>query len=302
MKIKQNVNLAPFNTFGLISRAEYFCQAKNVSDLISAVEFAKSKKIRYRIFGEGSNVVFPDGKLEGLLIKMAGGRIIKKGNLLIVDAGVPLIRVVKETAKSGLAGIETLAGIPGTLGGAIVGNAGAYGHAISEVVAGVKVWDGKKFFWVSRRRCQFGYRESIFKHKSYIVLCAALKFKKGDPKNLKKIYRQIIKIRLKKYRPGLRCPGSFFKNILVKNISKKTLVKINPAKIIEGKIPAGYLLEEVGAKGMSCGGIKIADFHGNLFINRGGGTAADIKKLAQILKRRVYKKFGIELEEEIRYF
>ena len=119
---------------------------------------------------------------------------------------------------------------------------------------------------------------------------------------LEKISYDIIKTRLKKYKLGLRCPGSFFKNVLVKEVSEKSLKLISQNKIIEGKIPAGYLLEEVGAKGMRVGGIQIADFHGNLFINTGLAKAVDVKKLAKILKNRVKKKFGIVLEEEIRYF
>ncbi len=100
----------------------------------------------------------------------------------------------------------------------------------------------------------------------------------------------------------MRCPGSFFKNVLVSEISQRALKRIDPSKIIEGKIPAGYLLEQVGARGMSVGGIVIADFHGNLFINRRRGTAQDVRKLARILREKVRRKFGIELQEEIRYF
>ena len=107
---------------------------------------------------------------------------------------------------------------------------------------------------------------------------------------------------MKKYKPGLKCPGSFFKNVLVRDASQRTLKLIDKIKIIKSKIPTGYLLEEVGAKGMRRGGIKIADFHGNLFINEGAGTARDVKELAKELKKRVRDHFGIELEEEVMYF
>lgn len=304
MKIRKNVPLAPLSTFKIGGRVEYFCEIQKVEELFAALDFAKRKRIPYKILAGGSNVVFPDKKLKGLLIKIKikDGGIIREKNRLKVGAAVPLAEVVETSIRSGLKGLETLSGIPGTLGGAIVGNAGAYGHSISEAVVKVQVWDGKKFRWLSRKDCQFGYRESVFKKKPYIVICAVLGFKKGSPKTLKKISKDIIKLRLKKYKPGLRCPGSFFKNVLVKDVSKRTLSKIDRSKIIEGKIPAGYLLEAVGAKGMKIGGIKIADFHGNLFINNGNGKASDVKKLARILKNRVKKRFGIELEEEIRYF
>jgi UDP-N-acetylmuramate dehydrogenase len=310
MVIKKNVSLVPLSTFRIGGKAEYFCAVKNAGELIKAIKWAQKKKIPWRVFAGGSNIVFPDGKLKGLLIQIKGGLIhANKGHkaIITVDAGVPLADVIKKSISLGWRGLETLSGIPGTVGGAIVGNAGAYGHSISEVVEKVEVLDEKlKPKLLTKVQCKFAYRESIFKHRPYIVLRAVLKFKKGNKKSLQKISRDIIKIRLKKYKPGLKCPGSFFKNVVISRINRNKRAnltnKIDKTKIIDGKIPAGYLLEQVGAKGMRIGGIEIAKFHGNLFINRGGATANDVKRLAKLLKGRVYRKFGIELEEEIRYF
>ena len=114
--------------------------------------------------------------------------------------------------------------------------------------------------------------------------------------------KKIIAMRLKKYKPGLPCPGSFFKNIPAATLSEEILKNIPKEKIIHGKVPTGYLLEAVGARGMKCGGVYIADFHGNLIINQGKGTAKDVKKLADLLRSKVREKFGITLEEEVRYF
>lgn len=302
MKIQKNVPLAPLSTFKIGGKAEFFCSVEEPEELSEAVNFAKTRKIPHRILAGGSNIVFPDGKLKGLLIRISGGGIIREKNRFIVGAGVALAEVVEKSISAGLKGLETLSGIPGTLGGAIVGNAGAYGHSISEVVAKVKVWDGKRFFWIPRKDCEFRYRESVFKKKPYVVVCVALKFGKGNAAVLKRTSREIIKVREKKYKPGLKCPGSFFKNVLVGDVSGKSLRKIDKSKIIEGKIPAGYLLEEAGAKGMRVGGVEIAGFHGNLFVNKGDAKAADVKKLAAVLKKMVFNKFGIRLEEEIRYF
>ncbi len=302
MKFKKNVPLAPLSTFRIGGRAEYFCEAKNSEDLFEAVNFAKTKKIPYRILAGGSNVVFPDSKLKGLLIKVSAGGIKVEKSRITVGAAVPLAEVIRVSIRAGLKGLETLSGIPGTVGGAVVGNAGAYGHSISEVVEKVEIWDGKKTRKLDDKHCRFAYRDSILKHKPYIVLGITLKLRTGNAKKLKEKSKEIIKIREKKYKPGIKCPGSFFKNVLVKNVSKKALSKIDNSKIIEGKIPAGYLLEEVSAKGIRVGGIRIADFHGNLFINKGKGKASDVKKLARLLKARVKRKFGITFEEEIRYF
>ena len=302
IKILKNVKLAPLSTFCVGGRAEYFCSVRKPEELVKTIGLAKKLKLPYKIFAGGSNVVFPDGNIKGLLIRFLGGWLTRKGNTIIADGGVSLARVVSSSVGWGLKGLETLSGIPGTLGGAIVGNAGAYGYSISETVKRVEIFDGKKRHWIKKSNCNFKYRDSVFKHKTILVLRAELVFKKGKKKELKKISWEIIKMRKKKYRPGLKCPGSFFKNVLAADITGKSLKLIDKKKIIEGKIPAGYLLEEAGAKGMKLGGVRIAKFHGNLLINSGWAKAKEVKKMAAILKRKVHKKFGIELEEEVRYF
>jgi UDP-N-acetylmuramate dehydrogenase len=301
LKIKKDFPLKRLSTFKIGGEAKYFCEVRNDEELLGAITAAKKLRVPYKIIAGGSNVVFPDLRLNCLLIKIRSGQLRVLGNEIIADAGVLLSRVIAAANNNGLAGSETLAGIPGTLGGAIVGNAGAYGHSISEVVEKVEIFNGVKRRWFTNSECNFAYRESVFKEKPYIVLRALLKFKKGDHSKLKKISQNIIQVRLKKYKPGIRCPGSFFKNVLVSNVSRQSLWLIDRNKIIDGKIPTGYLLEEVGAKEMRYGGIMIANFHGNLFINSGGAKAKDVKNLARILKNRVKKKFGILLEEEVRY-
>ena len=302
VKIKSNISVARLSTFKSGNKAKYCCEVKNDTELLEAIIKAKELKALYKIIAGGSNVLFPDTVLNCLLIRVRSKRLKVEGNKIVVDAGTLLSRVIAQANKHGLRGLETLAGIPGTVGGAIVGNAGAYGHSISEAVEEIEILDGGTKRWLKNKDCRFHYRESIFKEGPYIVLRAVLKFKKSNPDKLEKISNNIIKIRLKKYKPGLRCPGSFFKNVLVAEAPKKSLALIDQNKIIDGKIPAGYLLEEVAAKGMRCGGIQIADFHGNLFINGGSAKAADVQKLARILKNRVKKKFRIILNEEIRYF
>lgn len=302
--MKKNISLKKFSTFNIGGKAEYFVWVRSPERLIKFVKWAKSRELYYRVISGGSNIVFPDEGIKGLIIKFWGGKIIREGNKITIDASVPLARAVRSSISYGFKGLETLSGIPGSVGGAVYGNAGAYGRSISDSVWRVQVWDPSKerIFWVDNNKCDFRYRSSLFKKKDWIILRTTLSLKKGNKKNLSEVSRKIIKTRLKKYKPGLKCPGSFFKNVLVSEISKKSLNKIDESKIIEGKIPAGYLLEEVGAKGMKMGGIKIADFHGNLFVNAGNGTARDVKKISKILKDKVKKRFGIELKEEVRYF
>jgi len=301
IRIFKNISIAKFSTFKLGGRAEFFCFAKNRDEIINAVKWAEGKKIKCRIFAGGSNIIFPDGIIKGLLVCIRGGKILVKKRKLVVEAGVPLVDVVKKSISLGFQGLEPLSGIPGTIGGAIVGNAGAYGHSISVLVEKVEIWNGEKAFWFNNKECRFAYRESIFKKKPFIILRAVLKFKKGKKKELQRNSKNIIKTRRIKYPLDLKCPGSYFKNVLKKDLSKRSLKLIDYRKIRDGKIPAGYLLEQVGAKGMQIGKIKVAYFHGNLIMNLGGGKNRDLKKLVSILKKRVWRKFGIRLAEEVRY-
>ncbi len=301
--LRRNVSLAPHTTFGVGGRARYFISVSNPADLVEAVRLAKEKKWPYWLIAGGSNVVFGDGTFRGLIIhfKPKDRPCQWQGLTLTVEANLPLGRLIKMAIKFGLAGLETLSGIPGTVGGAIVGNAGAYGQCISDCLTQVEIFDGRRIRWLVKKQGRFAYRESIFKKKDWLVLRAEFRLRKGDKKHLAARAREIIKTREKKYKPGLRCPGSFFKNVLVKDVSRATLDKIDRGKIIEGKIPAGYLLERVGANGLKFGGLHIADYHGNLLINDGAATCREVRILAAKLKKLVKAKFGIRLEEEVRY-
>ncbi len=302
IRIQKNISLASLSTFRIGGKTELFRLVKTPEDLIVTIEWAKKHKIPFRVFAGGSNIVFPDEGLKGLLVRFHGGSLKISNNKIIADAGVPLMKVIRTAIRHGFKGLETLSGIPGTVGGATVGNAGAYGHSISEVITRVEIWDGKKRRWIINKACGFGYRESILKHKPFFVLRVELRFKRGDKKELQKKSGEIVSVREKKYKPGIKCPGSFFKNVVASEVSRSAMKKIDTTKIIGGKIPTGYLLEEVGAKGIRQGGIRIPDFHGNLFENTGKATAKDVKKLADILRKKVKAKFGITLEEEVRYF
>jgi UDP-N-acetylmuramate dehydrogenase len=295
--------IKPYTTFGIGGEAQAVSVIRKPAELIEVVSATRKDKTSYQLIAGGSNVVFPDKFYPGLIIVFRDpmGKVRISGQALECDASLPLAKLISGAVKAGLGGLEALSGIPGTVGGAIVGNAGAYGQSISDKLMAVEIFDGKKTRWLEKKACKFAYRDSIFKHKDWLVLRARFELEKGDGKELAKKSRGIIKVRNKKYEPGLKCPGSFFKNVLVKNISKSSLKLIDSARIIGDKIPAGYLLETVGAKGMRVGGIYVADFHGNLLINDGTGTYAEVKKLANRLKQKVFKKFGIAIEEEVRY-
>ncbi len=297
--VQKNISLKKHTTFGIGGKTEFFFNAKTPESVIHALAWANSRGIAFRIFAGGSNVFFSDGTQKGLTVRVCGGKIKKEKSKLCVDAGVSLSRLVQRSILEGLGGLETLSGIPGTVGGAIYGNAGAYGKSIGESVSEVQIYDGKKIFWMKTPRTIFGYRDSIFKKKKWIILRAKFLLQKKKKEILRAESLRIIRVRKAKYPPKIKCPGSFFKNILVKNISRKTMKKIDQSEIIEGKIPAGYILESIGAKGMREGGAEVAHFHANVIVNKRNATASDVIKLSEKLKKRAEKKFGINLEEEV---
>ena len=302
MRFEKEKSLKALTTLGIGGRASFFVEIKKEKDLKSIFE----ETLEQYVIGSGSNIVASDDGFRGLIIKISVKNFKRTGSKVYVGAGNNLLDFIKKINRLGFRGTERMAGIPGTIAGAIYGNAGAYGQEVKDNLSKVRIYNGKELTWVNKAGCKLGYRTSIFKkNKNWIIVGAEFSFKKGNSKELSKISREIIEIRKKRYPPGMLCPGSFFKNIILKDLKpanrKKLLSKIDNSKIIYGKAPAGYLLEEVGAKGMSSGRIKIARHHGNLFYNAGGGKAQDIKKLAIILKDKVMKKFGVKLEEEVQY-
>ncbi|OHA59639.1 MAG: UDP-N-acetylenolpyruvoylglucosamine reductase [Candidatus Vogelbacteria bacterium RIFOXYD1_FULL_46_19] len=301
------VSLAELTTFKIGGVAPFYLAVKDKQSLVEAVKKAQTTKISYVIFAGGSNVVFPGRPSTKLYIHYLTNPLAKDAltigptGQVYVEAGLSLASLIKKVISQGRAGLESLSGIPGTVGGAVVGNAGAYGQSISDHLLAVEIFDGQVIRWVDRVTCRFNYRDSIFKYKPWLVLGVKFKLTKGNTETLTKKSRQIIKIRQAKYKPGLACPGSYFKNPLVSKVSARSLKLVDPTKIIDGKIPAGYLLEVVGAKGLKQGQMAVVDFHGNLIMNLGGGTASDAKKLATRLKQKVQDRFGITLEEEVRF-
>ncbi|MDR3703547.1 MAG: UDP-N-acetylmuramate dehydrogenase, partial [Candidatus Sulfopaludibacter sp.] len=202
----------------------------------------------------------------------------------------------------GLQGLETLAGIPGSVGAAVYGNAGAYGHSISELVTRVRFFDGKDVRLFDNQECQFHYRESIFKqHKEWIVFSTELRLAPAGAAGLQKISADILKVRNEKFPVTMKCAGSIFKNLLLRDLPPAVAEEVPAAAVREGKVPAAWFLEQVGAKGMQVGEIHVATYHANLIYNAGEGTAADLVALIRELKSRVRARFGIEIEEEVQY-
>lgn len=307
LRFKSNYSLKKLTTIRIGGPAQFFIKVKNKEELIRSIKWADTNKIKWLVIGAGSNLIPSDKGFNGLIIKNEIKDFRVKGSFVFVGGGNDLLKFIFSVNKLGLGGLEKMAGIPGTVGGAIRGSAGAYGQEIKDQIIRVKIYDRHKVYWLTKKECQFSYRTSIFKkHKHWVILGAEFKLVPEPAKMLNQIARDIIKQRQEKYPSHLLCPGSFFKNIILQEIKpvalrEKIITKLPPETIKYGKVAAGYFLEAVGAKGMRVGGIGVADYHGNLIYNLAAGQSSDILKLAKILKDKVKKKFGLDLEEEVQY-
>jgi UDP-N-acetylmuramate dehydrogenase len=251
---------------------------------------------------DGSNVIVSDEGFRGLILRYVASALSRQGNDVTSDAGEPLQSLIDLAIDAGLRGLETLAGIPGSAGGAIYGNAGAYGHSISERIEWVQVYDGEGVRRFDNACCEFDYRESVFKrNKNWVIFRAGLALDPSDAVELRKTAVEIMTVRDKKFPPTMRCAGSIFKNLHLENLPPAVAADVPGQVVRDGKVASAYFLERVGATGMRRGGIEIASYHANLIYNTGGGTAAELRAIIFELKKRVREKYGFEVEEEVQY-
>lgn len=316
--VRENIPLAPYTTFKIGGPARYFYAAKTAEEIRQAARVAKELKLPYYVIGRGSNILVSDAGFEGLIIKVQSSKLKMEkfpfeadqpeaGKIIECDSGVPLGKLVNESVNAGLTGLEWMIGIPGTLGGAIYGNAGAFGHTIGETVESVKFInpDNLEEKNLTGKECDFAYRHSAFKEKKYIILSAILKLKKGDRAESEKIIKEYIAKRRGKYPVGPSA-GSAFKNPLIKKNQKafeklsKRYPETEKFRSME-KIPAGWLIEEYGLLGKKIGGAMISKEHGNFIINTGGAASEDVIILTSLIKEKIRVNFGIQMEEEIQY-
>ncbi len=302
-QLQQNVPFSEITTVGIGGNISFLIVALDQEELIDIVRFSVSNQIPFLVIGGGSNLLVSDEGFDGLVIQNQITGITQTDNRLTVKPGTILQNLVDYTIEHSLSGIHKMTGIPGTVGGAVYGNAGAYGQTISDHLISVLAYDyaNDQIKTFQKELCNFSYRESEFKKNKALILAVEFEFSPGDKETLQQEADSCLALRLKKYPPGIKCPGSFFKNVLTETLSQETLQKLPPYKDTYGKIPAWLFLDTVGAKGATKGAIKIADFHGNLFCNLGEGKAADFWELAKHYSSLVAEKFKVRLEPEVQF-
>src|SRR5258708_10190139 len=302
LQVCQDVPLARHTRVAIGGPARILADASTEAALAAAIDAIRTGGVPLSVIGGGTNLVVSDAGFDGVVLRYAARAVEVGGTRARVDAGAVLQTLVDAAIDAGLRGIETMTGIPGWVGGAIYGNAGAYGQSIHERVESVRFFDGRGIREISNAECEFRYRESIFKrHKDWIVLSMTLRLEAGARAELRRTADGILKIRNEKYPPTMRCAGSIFKNLLFDELPAAVQAQVPERVIREGKVPSAYFLEAVGAKGISDGGIRVADYHANLIYNPDGRTPAHGRRIVDDLKHRVRKHFGFDLEEEVQY-
>ena len=302
LKVTENVPLRDCTRFAIGGPARWLVDVSSEEALPLAAAEIHRVGVPSVWIGGGSNLIVSDDGFPGMVLRYTACSIEVSDEVIRVESGAALQSLVDFSIGRGLGGLETMTGIPGWVGGAIYGNAGAYGHAIQESVQSVRVFDGRCFHEFDNAACRFAYRESVFKQrKDWIVTSATLLFTPADSEALRATADGILKIRNEKYPPSMRCAGSIFKNLIVAQLPEAVRSQIPANMVREGKAPSAYFLEQVGAKGMSNGAIRVADYHANLIYNSGGGSSAELRPLIQILKSRVRERYGFDLEEEVQF-
>lgn len=302
LTVLRDTPLSSHTRFRIGGPAALLCDTTDISSFIQTLKILQDVPIPRIVIGGGTNLVVSDSGFEGVVLRFSGSRINREGNLLRVESGAVLQDVVDRSIEMGLEGLQTMTGIPGFLGGAVYGNAGAYGRSIHEIVQQVSATDGDRIVSFSNEDCRFRYRESMFKEqKQWIILSVDLQFQTGDRALLAQTANEIRAIRDKKYPPTMRCAGSIFKNVFFADLPPGAQAEVPPSVVREGKVPSAWFLEQIGAKGMRRGDIQVASYHANLIYNDGCGASADLVSIIDELKQRVRDRFGFDLEEEVQY-
>lgn len=284
-KLQTDVDLKNYSTAHVGGLARWFINAKNIDELSEIVKFCWTHQIRFYLIGSGSNVLFSDQGFDGLIIHNQAKKISidqkYENPTVTAESGANLGLLARKAGLAGLSGLEWAATVPGTVGGAVFGNAGAHGDDVSSnlLLAEILQQNHEKSFW-KKEDFQYGYRSSLLKNKQKngIILSATFECIYDDPEKIKERMNKFNEYRRKTQPPGASM-GSMFKNP-------------------EGDY-AGRLIEATGLKGVTVGGVSVSEIHANFFVNSEKATATDFYELINLVKRSVKEKFNVELELEV---
>ena len=304
MNIQENIALKTLSTFKIGGLAKYVVFAENNEDIISALRFSQENSLPVGIIGAGCNLLISDDDIDGLVLKMNTKAIDVKNTQLFAEAGVSLANLTAFGHKNNLIGIEWAPSVPSSVGGAIRGNAGAFGGETKDKLKQVRIYRDGQIIDIDADEIGFEYRYSGFKAQNNrdIILGGLFELELGDVASSQKQVRDNIVKKNQNQPVGVACSGCIFKNY--EGIINPSLIDKFPGLehfIEKGIIPSGYLIEKAGLKGISSGNIKVSEKHANYMINTGDGKFVDVMNLIQIVKDKVFQEFGVNIEEEVVY-
>ncbi len=282
-KVLINEKISNYTTYKVGGKVRCICFPKGEVELIELVKLLKSKRIKYFVLGNGSNVLFSDNIYDGIIIKLDNfNKISITDDIIDVEAGYPLIKLSNDAMRNGLCGLEFASGIPGTIGGAVFMNAGAYGEDISKILIEARIIDSEgNIITLNNQEMKYSYRTSMLQdHLDYVLISCKLKLTKGDREEIEKIMTERRKIRRETQPLTLPSAGSVFRN---------------PPGMYAGK-----MIEEMGFKGFCVGRAQVSEKHANFIVNIGNAKASDIKKIIDTIKAKAYVRYGIRLRVEQR--
>ena len=281
--VREREPLGPHSWYGIGGRARYFVETGDEGVLAELVARLNAEHVPYAVIGAATNTLFVGDELPGLTIKLTNSYVEMSGETVVAGAGTLMPRVAAETAKAGRAGLEFAAGVPGTVGGSVFGNAGAFGGEVKDCLVGVEALDdsGRRHD-LSAAECHFADRDSVFKRErsSWVILRASFATRPEPAQAVRARLLEVQKHRRATQPIEQRSLGSTFKN--------------PPGD------SAGRLIDAAGLKGLRIGGAEISTKHANFIVNVDGATADDVLALMAEMRNRVFQRFGIELEPEVR--
>lgn len=300
--VQRRVPLRTLTTLKAGGEAELFAKAPTAERLIEVAAACQREGVKVIPLGWGSNFLAADAGVNGLVLVNQTRSICIQDGFVTADSGVSFQDLWLKTAQAGLGGLEFAVGIPGTIGGALVSNAGAYRSNISEFLIELEVVEDGKASWVDPSWMKFSYRDSVLRcdnPKSAVISRTRFRLPMADPKRAYDEAREYQRQRIGKQPPSASA-GSFFKNVVDGALSQ-TIEGLTDGMRKNHVIPAGFLIEKCGLKGFRIGGAMIGKKHANFLLNVGGATATELRSLALYAKQRVRDQFGVELEEEVMY-
>jgi UDP-N-acetylmuramate dehydrogenase len=306
-RLKENEPLAKHVNIRIGGPADFYVEAKSSEEIAAAVEAALADGVPFAVLGGGSNTLPSDEGFRGLVIQAANRAWRIEDERVFAEAGVPSAFLARKAAEAGLTGLEWAISLPGTIGGAVRGNAGCFGGETKDVVVSVdalRVSDGRAEGVVyTNADCRFGYRESVFKRVHDVVLDVELELTPAPKAECMARLDAVLAKRKLEQPSDSPSAGCMFKNFEYddeEEIAKlKSVLDVPPEYLEARRIPAGWLVEQADLKGMSVGGAQVSQKHGNFLQNRGDATASDVLQLISLIKMRIRDGYGIQLEEEV---